>query len=83
MIEPYVFVRGVTIVLGLTWTLTGLVRIVRFTASWEERLGPLGFERRWLRRQVAVAFARATVLDPVNLGLILLLAALWSAPGLG
>ncbi len=83
MIEPYAFVRGVTLVLGLTWTVTGLVRIVRFTASWEQRLVPLGFERRWLRRQVALAFARATVLDPLNLGLMLLLVAIWSVPRAG
>ena len=82
MIEPYAFVRGVTLALGLTWTVTGLVRIVRFAASWEARLVPLGLDRPWLRRQVAVACLRATVLDPVNLGLMLLLAALWCAPQL-
>jgi hypothetical protein len=80
VIEPYAFVRGVTIALGATWTVTGLVRLVRFTASWEARLAPLGLERRWMRRQVAVACLRTTVLDPVNLGLMLVLAALWMAP---
>lgn len=81
MIEPYVFVRGVTLALGLTWTVTGLVRLLRFAASWEVRLAPLGLERAWLRRQVAIACVRTTVLDPLNLGLILLLLALWTAPG--
>lgn len=80
MIEPHVFVRGVTLALGLTWTATGLVRLVRFAASWEERLAPLGLERAWLRRQVAIACVRTTVLDPLNLGLILFLLALWTAP---
>ena len=83
MIEPYAFVRGVTLALGLTWTLTGLARVVRFAASWEKRLVPLGLDRPWLRRQVVIACARATVLDPVNLALMLLLAGLWLAPRLG
>ena len=83
MIEPYAFVRGVTIALGATWTLIGLVRVVRFAASWEERLVPLGLERSWLRRQVAVASLRATVLDPTNLALMLLLLGLWCVPARG
>jgi len=82
VIEPYVLVRGVTLALGVTWTITGLARAVRFAASWEERLVPLGLERRWLRRQVTVACLRATLLDPVNLALMLFLAGLWSAPSL-
>lgn len=83
MIEPYAFVRGVTIALGSTWTIMGIARVVRFAASWEKRLVPLGLDRPWLRRQVAIACLRATVLDPVNLAVMLLLAGLWWAPRLG
>lgn len=78
MIEPYAFVRAVTIGLGATWTVTGLVRVVRFARRWKSRLAPLHLEERWWRRQIAIACLRATVLDPVNLGLLCLLAALWS-----
>lgn len=81
MIEPYVFVRGITLALGLTWSLTALLRVVRLAASWEQRLVPIGLDRRWLRRQLAIACLRATVLDPLNLALLLLLAALWTVPG--
>ena len=83
MIEPYAFVRGVTIALGATWTLTALVRVVRFAASWEKQLVPMGLERPWLRRQVTIACLRATVLDPTNLALMLLLLGLWCVPARG
>ena len=78
MIEPYAFIRGVTITLGLVWTATGLVRAVRLARRWRQRLAPLAFEKGWWWRQIAIACLRTTVLDPVNLALVLLLAGLWS-----
>ncbi len=83
MIDPYVFVRGVTMTLALCWTLLGLRRSVRFIRTWERRLEPLGVSRRWLRRQVAVVLLRATVLDPLNLALMLLLLGIWTARSFG
>ena len=80
MIDPYRFVRGVTFLLGATWTVTGLVRAWRFTQDGRERLRWLVFEDRWWRRQVALAALRTTVLDPINLALLCLLLAMWSLP---
>jgi hypothetical protein len=78
VIDPYLFVRGVTFALGATWTVTGLVRAWRFTKDGRERLRWLAFEDRWFRRQVALLVLRATVLDPINLALLCLLLGLWS-----
>jgi hypothetical protein len=82
VIEPYAFVRAVTIALGATWTVIGTVRMLRFAWSWEQRLEPLGFDRSWSRRQAALVCLRTTVLDPLNLALLCLLAGLWSLRGL-
>ncbi len=78
LIEPYTYVRAITIGLGLLWTLGGALRMLRFARRWRDRLRPLGLSDAWLRRQVATAALRATVLDPVNLALLLLLFGLWS-----
>ncbi|MEW6071597.1 MAG: hypothetical protein AB1726_03245 [Planctomycetota bacterium] len=76
--EPYSFVRLVTMSLAAIWTVAGLVRLLRFGRRWERRLRAAGFSRRWLGRQILLAAARATVLDPINLALLCLLFALWS-----
>jgi hypothetical protein len=55
VIEPYAFIRTVTLVLGLTWTVTGTVRVLRFAASWEQKLAPLGLDERWWRRCIALS----------------------------
>jgi hypothetical protein len=81
VIEPYTFMRGVTIALAATWSVMGLVRIVRFAARWKRRLGPLGFGEQDWRRWVAIACLRATVLDPINLALMCLLVAIWTIGG--
>lgn len=80
VVEPYVFVRGVTMALGVWWTVMGLRRTLRVARAWRERLRFLGFEDRWWRGQVTRVVLRATVLDPLNLALLLLLLALWSLP---
>ena len=78
IVEPYAFVRGLTIGLATLWTIFGLVRLYRFAARWRDRLVPLGLPDGWLRRQLFVFVLRSTVLDPVNLGLLLFLFACWS-----
>jgi len=78
VIDPYAFVRAVTIGLGLIWTVSGLVRTVGVARRWRARLSVLGLDDRWWRRQVSTAVVRATVLDPVNLALLCTLLALWS-----
>jgi len=83
VIGPYVFIRVVTLTLGAAWTLAALVRVVRLAAEWQEKLAPLGLDRRWWRRQLAVACLRATVLDPLNLALSCALVALWTLGGNG
>lgn len=77
MIDPYDFVRGVTMSMATLWTVLGLRRSVRFVRRWETRLEPLGISRRWIRRQVVLTILRTTVLDPVNLALMLLLVGIW------
>ena len=78
MIEPYTYVRAVTLGLGTVWTVGGLVRTVRFHRRWRNRLEPLGFGRRWLGLQVRTFVLRVTLLDPVNLALTLLLLGIWA-----
>lgn len=81
MIGPYDFIRLVTVSLGLVWTATALVRLLRSAREWKEKLAPLNVdERRW-RRWIGIACLRATVLDPLNLALLCLLLALWTLPG--
>lgn len=83
MIEPYAFIRAVTIGLGVTWTVFAGLRILRLNRRWKSRLILLRLDDRWWTRQILVACARTTVLDPINLGLMLLLLGLWSVRGLG
>ncbi len=76
--DPYDFVRLVTVTLATVWTVRGLLRTKRFLARWEARLDQWGMERRWLRRAVFLMIARATVLDPINLALMLTLVGVWT-----
>ncbi len=80
LVDPYVFVRAISVLLAGLWTVMGVLRILRFGRRWERRLGPLGFSKRWLRWQVTLIVARATLFDPVNLGLTCLLLGLWTLP---
>lgn len=80
MIGPYVFIRLVTVSLGLTWTATALIRLVQSAREWKEKLVPLHLDERGWRRWIAIACLRATVLDPVNLALLCLLVGLWTLP---
>lgn len=80
-LNPFAFIRIVTVSLGALWTLTALVRIARFSRRWREKLSILGIEDRWWRRQVRLACLRATVLDPINLALMLVLLGLWTLRG--
>lgn len=80
MIEPYAFIRLVTFALGATWTVTGIARALRLAESWREKLAPLGVDQRDWRRWIAIACLRATVLDPANLALLMLLIGLWTLP---
>ena len=82
-LSPYGFVRAVTLALATFWLVRGTLRTVGFARNWEARLYAWGLSRHWLRRQVAIVAVRATVLDPVNLALGLLLVALWVGPSRG
>jgi hypothetical protein len=76
--DPYDFVRLTTFTLALVWTVRGVNRTRRFLARWEGRLDRWGMEKRWLRRAVFLVVARATVLDPINLALMLVLLGVWT-----
>ena len=78
MPDPYTFVRGLTIGLATLWTLGGLWRMFHFASRWKSRLVPLGFSEEWIHRQALIFTLRATLLDPINLSLILLLFLTWS-----
>lgn len=80
MIEPYEFVRAVTMGLGATWSTLALRRTLRAAREWKKRLHLLAPGERWWWRQVTLASLRVTVLDPLNLALLFLLAGLWSLP---
>lgn len=82
MIEPYAFIRAVTIGLGVTWTIFGVLRVLRVSRRWKTKLALLQLEERWWTRRILTACARATVLDPINLALLLFLIGLWSVRGL-
>jgi hypothetical protein len=81
VIEPYTFMRGVTIALATTWTVMSVVRIVRFAGRMKRRLAPLGCSEEQWRRWLTIACLRATVLDPTNLALMCLLVAIWTIGG--
>ncbi len=78
MIDPYDFVRLVTFALASVWTIRGAVRTYRFIRRWEARLDAWGLPKEWLRRAALKGVARTTVLDPVNLALILALFGVWT-----
>ena len=77
MIDPYDYIRLTTFALAVFWTARGLWRTWRFLRRWEGRLHEWGLERTFLRRAVLRVLARATVLDPINVGLIILLISSW------
>ena len=76
-IEPYVYVRALTLGLGSLWTIFAVLRMRRFFMLWRARLVPLGFHEDWLRCQVIRFGLRITILDPWNLSLMLLLVFVW------
>lgn len=76
--DPYDFVRLTTATLAFVWMVRGVIRTRRFVARWEGRLDRWGMEKRWLRRAVFLVIARATVLDPINLALMLILVGVWT-----
>ena len=78
LLDPYRFVRLVTITLGVSWTVAAGVRLVRMSRRWELRMQRYGIPRGWFRRQLLMVVARTTVLDPVNLGLLCILAGIWT-----
>jgi hypothetical protein len=80
VIDPYAFIRLVTISLGLVWTGMALIRLLRSAREWREKLEPLDVDERCWRRWIGLACLRATVLDPLNLALLCLLVALWTLP---
>jgi hypothetical protein len=83
VIGPYDFIRLVTVSLGLVWTTTALIRLLRNARDWKEKLAPLHLDERVWRRWIRIACLRATVLDPINLALLCLLVALWTLPARG
>lgn len=82
-LEPFRFVRIVTIAVATYWTVRGVLRTVGFARNWERRLHGWGLSRRWMRKQVAVVALRSTILDPLNLALCVTLVFLWIGPDRG
>jgi len=80
VIGPYVYIRTVTLSLGVLWSSFTIVRVLRSANEWQTKLVELGLGERWWRRRFAVACLRATVLDPLNLLLLWVLIALWTLP---
>lgn len=78
-LEPYPFIRAVTLSMAAFWTLRTVLRTIRFLDRWERRLAPFGIGRAWLRVQVLRMMLRASVLDPLNLALALALLSVWVA----
>jgi len=76
--DPYRFVRFVTITLGSIWSVAAAFRLFRMSRRWETHMRRYGIPRSWFRRQILTIIVRTTVLDPVNLGLICLLAGIWT-----
>lgn len=81
MPAPYDYVRVITITLGTIWSVRALVRLTRFTMDWYLKLQPLGLDKRWMRRRVVRLVLRTTVLDPINLALLLTLVGSWMVRG--
>ena len=78
LIEPYVYVRAITMGLATIWAIQWVFRMRRFTRRWKGRLVSLGASEVWLRNLFLTLILRTTVLDPINLALLLLLGGLWS-----
>jgi hypothetical protein len=78
-IEPYPFIRVITFTMATFWSLRSYWDMGRSIDRWERRLEPFGIRRKWLRIQFLRAALRATVLDPLNLALILVLVSVWVA----
>ena len=78
LIEPYVYVRSITLGLGTVWTVLGLLRLHRALRRWEARLVPLGVPPEALFKALVVFTLRSTILDPINLALLLLLIGIWT-----
>jgi hypothetical protein len=78
VIEPYTFIRTVTLTLAAFWTLRGLWRMARFLRRWEARLVRFGARPAQLRLGATIFLLRATILDPINLALMLVLVRIWT-----
>jgi len=78
LIEPYLYVRAITLGLGTLWSIQWAFRLVRFANRWRGRLLMLGASERWLRNLLLVTVLRTTILDPINLALMFLLTGLWT-----
>ena len=78
MIDPYEYVRAVTVGMATIWTVGGVLRMWRFTRRWRRRMAVAGMSRAWTRRMLRTMVLRITVFDPVNLGLMLVLLLLWT-----
>jgi hypothetical protein len=81
--DPYDFVRIVTGLLAVVWTARGTLRTWRFLRRWERRCDRFHLKHAWLRRAVLLVVARATVLDPLNLALMLVLVGVWTLRAAG
>lgn len=78
LIEPYVYVRAITLGLATIWSVQWVLRMRRFTQRWKGRLVSVGASEAWLRNLFLTMILKTTVLDPINLALLLLLSGLWS-----
>ncbi len=77
LVDPYHYVRFTTLGVGTLWTLMGLRRMLQFGDRWRERLLYIGLDEPWMKRQVLIFALRTTVLDPINLTLIMTLIGTW------
>ena len=78
LLEPYVYVRAITLALAGIWAVQWGFRLRRFTRRWKGRLISFGASEAWLRNLFLTTVLRTTILDPINLALMLLLLGLWS-----
>ncbi len=76
-IDPYHYVRWTTLGMGTLWTGMGIRRLFLFGDRWRERMLYIGLKESWMKRQVLIFALRTTILDPINLGLILILMGTW------
>ena len=78
-VEPYALIRAVTLTMASFWTLRSYWRLARSLDRWERRLVPFGISRKWVRIQLVRMMLRASVFDPLNLALFLILVSVWVA----